>query len=669
MAVPMDSLSNLALRYEPEHYEAAPLGEPWLPPEQPLEMPRQSLGADAPALAAVPATSPANIGLRRFALFSASWLLTFVIALTPFQLYSRDGFTLLEGFALGLFVVLVGAVSTWFCSAIAGFITLKRGKEDVFDFPAIAPAPRVRTALLMPLYNEDPAAVLARLARVERSLSLLGVAHWFDLFVLSDTTDEAVAAQERVQFSALRARSRCKTFYRRRPKNIERKAGNIADWVTRWGGAYEHMIILDADSVMSGETVVKLVDAMERHPGVGLLQTTPVIIGAETLYARAQQFSVRMFGKVASAGLAWWTGAESSYWGHNAIVRVKAFAQCSGLPVLSGPKPFGGHILSHDVVEAALLRRGGWAVHVTPVLDGSTEETPPSMLEFMKRDRRWAQGNLQHLRLLFAPGLHSISRLQLFFGCLCYLVSPVWLLSLLVGLGIQAQITLTMPEYWRLLAPVKYDPIIWASLLTVLMLIGPKLLGLALTLSKPAERRAFGGAWAILKSAGFETAYSAVMAPVMMVGHTKIVFEILLGRDAGWTAQTRDGGTLDWKDAFRAHRWQINTGLLFTAILTLAPHLVIWFAPIVLPLLASPFIAVWTSRRDLGAAAGRLGLLVTPEEVTERSEQLGAAIHQLFPVVDRRIELSDEDIAETSVYWPNLIAAQRRAMPAHATLH
>lgn len=663
----MDGVSNLALRYDTEGYEAAPsLGEPWLPVESPLDMPRQELGATAPRLAASPATSPADIGKRRTLLFSASLLLTFVIALTPYQLYARDTFTALEGFALALFVVLVAAVSTWFCSAIAGFVTLRRGEKDLFDFPVIAPAPRVRTALLMPLYNEDAATVLARLSKVERSLAGLGVAHWFDLYVLSDTTDETVAAQERVQFSALRARSRCNTYYRRRPKNIERKAGNITDWVSRFGGAYAHMIILDADSVMSGETVLKLVDAMERHPDVGLIQTTPVIIGAETLYARAQQFSVRMFGRVAAAGLAWWTGAESSYWGHNAIVRVKAFAQCAGLPVLSGPKPFGGHILSHDVVEAALLRRGGWAVHVTPALDGSTEETPPSMLEFMKRDRRWCQGNLQHLRLLAAPGLHPINRLQLFFGCLSYLVSPIWLLSLLVGLGIQAQITLTVPEYWRLLAPVKYDPIIWASLLTALMLVGPKLLGLALTLSRPAERKAFGGAGAILRSAAFESAYSAVMAPVMMVGHTRIVLEILSGKDAGWTAQARDGETLAWQDAFRAHRWEINTGLLFTAILTLAPHLVIWFAPIVLPLLASPFIAVLTSRRDLGLMAGRSGLLVTPEEIEARREHSDTAIHQLFPpVADRREEASDETDA---TFWPALIAsnmAEQRTRYAH----
>jgi membrane glycosyltransferase len=288
------------------------------------------------------------------------------------------------------------------------------------------------------------------------------------------------------------------------------------------------------------------------------------------------------------------------------------------------------------------------------------------MLEFMKRDRRWCQGNLQHLRLLAAPGLHPINRLQLIFGCLSYLVSPVWLLSLLVGLGIQAQITLTVPEYWRLLAPVKYDPIIWASLLTALMLVGPKLLGLALSLSRPAERKAFGGAGAILRSAAFESAYSAVMAPVMMVGHTRIVLEILSGKDAGWTAQARDGETLAWQDAFRAHRWEINTGLLFTAILTLAPHLVIWFAPIVLPLLASPFIAVLTSRRDLGLMAGRSGLLVTPEEIAARSESHDTAIHQLFPPVSERREEAADEVDAT--FWPALIAshgAQQRAGPAH----
>ncbi|MFN3859092.1 MAG: glucans biosynthesis glucosyltransferase MdoH [Caulobacter sp.] len=665
----MDGLSNLALRYDADSYDApAALGEPWLPPENGLAMPRQSIGADAPRKAAAsPVTSPADIAWRRTRLFGAALLLTFLVALTPFQLYARDGFTPLEVVALVLFGTLVSAVSLWFCSAVAGYVRLLKGKADELDMALIAPTPRVRTAMLMPLYNEDPAQSLARLARIERSLAELGVAHWFDLFVLSDTTNEAVAAQERVQFSTLRARSRCRVFYRRRPKNIERKAGNVSDWVQRFGGAYEHMIILDADSVMTGDTILKLVDAMERHPGVGLIQSTPVIVGAETLYARVQQFSVRMFGKVAAAGVAWWTGAESSYWGHNAIIRVKAFADCCQLPILPGKKPFGGHILSHDVVEAAMLRRAGWGVHITPVLDGSTEETPPSLIDFMKRDRRWCQGNLQHLGMMTAPGLHWINRLQFLFGAFCYLVSPVWLVSLLTGLAIQAQITLSKPVYWVLLEPVKYDPIIWASLFTVLMLIGPKVLGLALALGREDERKAFGGRLGILKSAGVESLYSAIMAPVLMVGHTKIVFEILSGKDAGWTAQARDGETLDWKDAFRAHRWQINIGLIFTATLTLAPHLTIWFAPIILPLLASPFIAVWTSRRDFGAAAGRMGLLVTPEEVAERQAETGAArVHQLFPAVSDRAPAADEAADGDEIFWPALLAAQRNGARAAA---
>ena len=625
----MDSMSNVAFRFEETTFaEPITVERETLPRETPLEMPRQAFGKAGGAVAPSPVTTPANIVRRRTILFSATVLLASLAALTPFRLYARDGFTVLESMGLAFFSILVLAISCWFVSGVAGFIVLlRKGSSDALGISVTAPlpAPQAKTALLMPLYNEDASAVFGRLAAIETSLVRLGASSAFEIFALSDTTEETVAADEWAAFNRLRTDSRSKVWYRRRAKNTERKAGNIAEWVQRFGAAYDHMIILDADSLMSGETLLRLVDAMERNPQVGLIQTTPTVINASSLYARTQQFSVRLFGRVASAGLAWWSGAEGTYWGHNAIVRTRAFASCAGLPILPGRKPFGGHLLSHDVVEAALLRRGGWAVHVTPELDGSFEETPPNLSEFLSRDRRWCQGNLQHLQLIGAPGLHWLNRLQLIFGCLAYLASPLWFASLLVGLAVQVQTAINTPDYGMLLAP-QHPPVFWPFLLTAGLLLGPKLLGCALVLSRPAERRAFGGAASVLRGMALEGALSALMAPILMARHTRMVVQILSGRDAGWKAQARTGGRLTLLQAFVQHRYEFVVGLAFCGALTFRTDLLLWFSPIVLPLLFVAPLVMITSRTDLGLAARRAGFLLTPEEIAN-----GARAHLVSP--------------------------------------
>jgi len=614
----MDGTSNLAIQYvddyAPTYAPSAPERE-HLPAPAPLSMPRQSLGREGVMSGATPSTSPRDIARRRFILFAATFAMAALASWVPFRLYADDGFMPLEVAGLALFEILILAISCWFCSAVAGLVVLiKRGDKDELDFAATAPRPTVRTALLMPLYNEDAQASFARLAQIERALSRLGVTQHFDLFVLSDSTDERAAAAEWAAFGVMRAQSNCRVYYRRRRDNAERKVGNLSEWIRRFGAAYSHMIVLDADSTMSGETILHLVDAMERHPGIGLIQTTPTIVNGGTLFARASQFGVRLYGRVASAGLAWWSGSEASYWGHNAIVRVRAFADSCGLPALPGRKPFGGHIMSHDVVEAGLLRRAGWAVHVTPTLSGSHEETPPSILEFNKRERRWCQGNLQHVALLFAPGLHWMSRFQMAVGLMAYLASPLWLASLVVGLIIQVGNKPDWSGWWYFLVPA-YNPLMWASVVTVGMLLGPKLMGFGLAFFRPAERRAFGGAKVMLKGMAAEMALSALTAPIYMIGNTRAVFEILLGKDAGWATQNRDADGISREDAKASYRNEFFAGLFFTVALAPRPDLLLWVWPIVVPLLFSAQIVRWTSRRETGEKARLAGLLLTPEEI------------------------------------------------------
>lgn len=669
----MDGMSPLAARIDvfPDLREE---DRRWMPAPATLDMPRQTLGAEA--VDHQPSTSPDNVALRRTIFFACAFLLSGLAFLTPARVYAEDGFTGLETLALVLFALLIFPISAWFVSATAGVILMQtRGGADEMEFRPVARRPKVRTALLMPLYNEDAEATFGRLARIDQSLAELDASGAFDIFVLSDTTKAAVAEAEWDAFQSFRLTARARTYYRRRPKNIERKAGNIADWVQNHGGAYAHMIILDADSMMSGETILHLVDAMERKPDVGLIQTTPAVINAETFYARVQQFGVRMYGRVAAAGLAWWSGSEASYWGHNAIVRVRAFAECCGLPILPGAKPFGGHIMSHDVVEASMLRRGGWGVHVTAALGGSFEETPPNLQNFLSRDRRWAQGNMQHLQLIFAPGLHWVSRLQMVIGCMAYLASPLWFLSLLTGLIIQFNTQPKLEEImtlhgWRTVTEPRHDQLalICMMALTSTMLFGPKLLSALLVLLRPDERRTFGGAASVMKGAALETAMSTVHAPIMMVSHTRMVLEILSGRDAGWTTQQRNATELSWAEACRDHRWELRAGIVFAAALLARPDLALFFAPIVVPLLLSPVLAKITSRADVGAAARYAGFLLTPEELGEAP----VALRRRRPLRQRFTPITvsfgaphDEDLVSVATHAPELtvIAARELSEP------
>ncbi len=578
-------------------------------------MPRQPLDNATASATATPATSPADIFIRRLAVFGGAFLLTILVAVGPFVLYGREGFDGLEMLGFGVFFLLAGAIACWFCTAAAGHFVLRTAREqEDLHFSPHPHLPQTRTALLMPLYNEDAQAVFGRLAALDGALARLGASAAFDIFVLSDSTNADVALAERAAFRSLRLQAQGDVFMRRRPENTERKAGNIAEWVRRFGGAYEFMVVLDADSTMAGETLLRLVDAMERNPGVGLIQTAPTITGASTLFARMSQFGVRMYGRVAAAGLAWWAGSEASYWGHNAIVRTKAFADSCGLPILPGAKPFGGHVLSHDVVEAALLRRAGWAVHVTAALDGSCEETPPTILDFIQRDHRWCQGNLQHLRLIGAKGLHPISRAQLAMGCMAYLSSPLWFLGLIIGLVLQLQYPVDWTSFWYFLNP-RFTPFMLTSVLSLILLIGPKLMGCMLVLSRRGERRTFGGAGPVLKGMMLEILLSATLAPILMVASTTAVLQTLRGRDVGWRPQQRDAaGGLAWSDAFRAMGWQMAAGVGFMCALAVRPDLSVCFAPIVLPLLLAAPLAVLTSRRSAGDAAARAGFLTTPDD-------------------------------------------------------
>ena len=311
-------------------------------------------------------------------------------------------------------------------------------------------APRPRAAVVVPIYNEDTHRVFAGLQAIWTELAAEAEAARCDLFILSDTTDpdiwlaELEAWQDFLQATPGAER----VFYRRRLRNVQRKSGNIEDFVTRWGGAYGYMVVLDANSLMTGQAIAELVRRMDANPAVGLIQAPPKLVRGHSLFARLLQFSGELYGPLSATGISYWALGEGNYWGHNAIIRVAPFAELCSLPLLPGRAPLGGEIMSHDFVEAALLRRGGWQVWIADDVPGSYEEPPPTVADFATRDRRWCQGNLQHMKVLFTRNLHWVSRLHLGIGIMAYLTSPLWLVFLLLSAAQAWELTYTRPVYF-----------------------------------------------------------------------------------------------------------------------------------------------------------------------------------------------------------------------------
>ncbi|HCV96332.1 Glucans biosynthesis glucosyltransferase H [compost metagenome] len=599
-------------------------GQAILPAEVPMAMPEQSF-RDGRLQVPRQRTAPRLMALRRFYILGGTAAMTIAATVMMWKVLAVSGISVLEACLLVLFVALFAWIALSFAGAVAGFLTavFDRGYKLGIDPDQPLPQVHTRTALLMPTYNEDPRRLLAGLQAIYESVAETGQLDKFDFFVLSDTRREDIGAAEEQAFAELctAVDGHARLFYRRRGDNGGRKAGNIADWVRRWGGGYPQMLILDADSLMTGDTIVRLVAGMEHNPDVGLIQTLPAVIGGRTLFARMQQFGGRVYGPVIGRGVAWWHGAESNYWGHNAIIRTEAFADNAGLPALPGRQPFGGHVLSHDFVEAALMRRGGWATHMVPYLKGSYEEGPPTLTDMLVRDRRWCQGNLQHAKVVASKGLHWVSRMHMMIGIGHYFTAPMWAMLMLIGIAIplfqggidfNEMLHLSPSLYWR---HQDEEKVIRMFAITMVVLLTPKVLGYIAMLLDPVERRGCGGGIRALLSMLLETLLAALMAPVVMYVQSRGVAEVLAGKDSGWDAQQRDDGGISWPALIRGYGGLSVFGL-FMGLLAYAvsPSLAAWMAPVVIGMvLAIPVVAL-TSARGPGTLMHRLRLMEIPEE-------------------------------------------------------
>lgn len=483
--------------------------------------------------------------------------------------------------------------------------------------PAPKTAIRARTVVLVPVYNEDPVITFARVAAMLGSVDREAEGALIDFAILSDTRDDKIAARERIWFDRLvrDTGGEGRLFYRRRVDNTGKKAGNIEEFIRTSGAAWDLAVILDADSLMEGPTITEMIRRMEASPNLGLLQTLPKVVRAQSRFGRAMQFSASFYSPVFARGLAHMQGRTGPFWGHNAIVRIRAFAECCGLPQLSGKPPFGGHILSHDYVEAALLARGGWEVRLDEDMEGSFEEGPENIIDHAKRDRRWCQGNLQHARLLGTPRLRPWSRFVFVQGIMAYVAPLFWggfLMASIADAMVQHQPDY-FPEPYQLFPVFPSDQTTKAIGLAIGifgLLVLPKLL-IVLQAALTGRASQFGGAASALWSTLAELALSSLIAPLMLMYQSRSVIQVLLGRDGGWPPNNRGDGRLTLGEAAAASRFIVATGVLgLFATWHLAPALVPWMLPVGLPMVIAPVIISWTSQP---LASGRL--FRTPAEM------------------------------------------------------
>jgi len=548
-----------------------------------------------------------------------------------FDILSANGLTPLEAIILVLFGISFTWLSLAFWSGLFGFIlqmlridplTLKSTKHLGDDQSPIT----TRTAMVMPVYNEDTHRVIAGFEATLRSLEKTGEIDKFDFFLLSDTTDLTIAQAERDAWQLLQERLgdlSKQAFYRRREKNTARKVGNISEFCQRWGANYDHMIVLDADSIMTGECLVKMVRAMQANPRTGLIQTIPIPVRQTTFFGRFVQFAAVLYRPLLATGLAFWQTDAANYWGHNAISRMRACIDRRGRPARRGNAPFGGDILSHDFVEAAMLRRAGWDVFLLADLEGSYEEVPCNIIDYAKRDRRWVQGNIQHLGILNIKRLHPISRLHFLLGATAYLTSFIWLSMLVLSTAdavvraINSNVYFTETYQLYPTWPIaKTELIVALILLTTLLLLGPKLLGVIVALVH--RRKQFGGIWAILKGSFFETIFAILIAPIMMVYHAYFVISVLLGFKVNWDSQDREGRLLPWSECFaRTSRMTIAAILWGVMTYTYAPIFFWWLTPVISGMVLAPVLVRYSSSPGWGLSTRRHRIFLSPSEAIE----------------------------------------------------
>ncbi len=574
--------------------------------------------------------NPKRLRRRRAVFYSSVMFVTSLASWFMADLFWRNDEKIrgLEWPLLILFVILFTQIAVGFVTALLGFYVINRGGDRhriTSTIKTDEDTPLASTAIIMPVFNENVSRVFEGLRVIYRSLQETQKLENFDFFILSDSNQPNQWIQEEIAWVELckQVNGFGRIFYRKRRHQINKKSGNVADFLRRWGKRYRYMVVLDADSIMSGEAIVKLVALMEKNPQTGLIQTAPRLVYGESLYARLQQFSNRLYSPIFLAGLNYWQQHEGNYWGHNAIIRVQPFMDHCALPDLPGREPFGGRILSHDFVEAALIRKAGWHVWLAHDIEGTYEEGPPTLIDSAKRDRRWCQGNMQHAWLIAVRGFRPANRIHLLMGVMAYVSSPLWLLFLVLS---TIHVFNQLPDTTRRFHPEIYTSVFGHTievpeslslfLFTLLLLFLPKVISVIVVLQSDANAQRFGGRGAVVVSAILETAQSVLLAPIHMLFNSRFVFSTLLGQGVSWIAQHRgaEDGT-DWREAILTHGGQMVFGLIWgVSSFILLPTFFWWLSPVLAGLVLVIPLSIVLSKESLGRHARRIGLFLTPEE-------------------------------------------------------
>lgn len=564
--------------------------------------------------------STAELSKRRWGFLAINVVTYGAMLFWMASILGAGGWTWVDAILMLCFIVGVPWTVLGFWNSVIGLWLLHGGRDAMDRVAPFAKAGdadvplRIRTAVLMTLRNEDPARAFRRLNVVKASIDATGQGGAFDYFILSDTNDSDVAAAEQGMADAFAQEAGPgRVVYRRRTDNTGFKAGNVRDFCERWGQLYELMLPLDADSLMAGDTIVRHVRMMQAHPKLGILQSLVVGMPSGSAFARIFQFGMRHGMRPYTMGQAWWVGDCGPFWGHNALVRIKPFTEECHLPILPGGPPLGGHVLSHDQVEATLMRRAGYEVRVLPEEAGSWEENPPTLFEFSRRDVRWCQGNLQYLKLLDLPGLKPISRFQLVWAILMFLGVPAF--SLMIALApvkaLDGEPAGTFPAVSAILLYLTF----------LAMYLSPKIAGFLDILLKDGETVRYGGRGRFIGGVFTELLFSFLLGAITTFRIAVFMGGLVMGKSVVWNGQARDAHRVPWAEAFR-QLWPVTAfGLVVCgALLMVAPAAFWWGLPMLAGYLtAIPFV-VLTSSPELGAWMSRNRLCAIPEEFEKPAE-------------------------------------------------
>ncbi len=601
--------------------------DPMMPPRAPLDLAPQRFDRAGTPRAMQSRRRRARDLAWRVGAFGPAIAITLSLIVGLVRWFDAGGFTWGEALA----TLLIGLTFIWVSLSVSAVVLAvirlwlgRGGDEDG------ARGPAQRIALLVPVYNETPADVVGNVAAMRRELERGRRRDTFAFFILSDTQDPEIAAEEWRAVQHLRAEAdrRIDVYYRRRSANTDKKVGNINGWIAEYGADWDAMLVLDADSLMTGAAIRRLADALARDPDAGLIQSFPVLISAETLFGRMQQFATAVYGWLAAEGLSLWSQQEGNYWGHNAIIRTRAFAESAQLPHLTGRHGQSELILSHDFVEAGMLRRAGWAVRFLPHAGGSFEETPASLIDYVLRDRRWCRGNLQHLRLLSARGFHPISRFHLLQGAFAYLLSPAWFALLVLW---SAFLPMSTPEMSYFSPANPFYPVwptvsridgVWFLAFIYTMLLLPKIVAAALLAASPGVIKLYGGVGRFAATTCVEIALAILYAPILMVQQSRAVLSALWGRAEPWAPQARGAQRHPWPVLLRFHAIETVLGIGMVTGMTTG-YLSLWLAPVALSLTIAPLLSRLSSL-NVSQMRFRPFRLDTPLSLREPRVQLHA---------------------------------------------